>query len=281
MLAGVVGHVAGVPHPLSGASIADNSDSEIRELLSGGRSSWRAPITYQTLSLSWRSTRESLKHLRDLYNRRWGGPGHFWIVPPNAEEDGNLLPMRWSVGTQLAHALNGLGRAYVIESSGASVLYGGPEWNNAQTQGLLPRMQIIVEPGNEYYFGGILSSNGLSASQGVIVDGHKTSSDSNTWTRLLTLRSSTTAGQPVLTKAQSLDYDFLRISFAMPASTVASLTISSIELSKIDYMTSEDRAIRPGTGLGAVQLTSQLDGSILSNKINRVSYSADFTEVEL
>lgn len=280
MLAGTVGHVKGVPHPLTGAGIGDNSDSEIRELLSGARTSWRAPVTYQTLSLSWKGTREALSHMRDLYNKRWAGPGHFWITPPDVEEDGNLLPMRWSVGHQLAYVLNGLGRPQI--SQGAAIIKGGPDWASALSAGSMPYFQAIVEPGTPYYFGMIGSSNGLTSDQGVVVQAHRSNAAASVWETLGTFRTSTGASaMRVLSEAQSADYDFIRLGFNMGMSSLTSLSITALELSHIDYGTEEEATLRPGTGLGAVQFTSNLEASIISNKINRKGISAELTEVEL
>lgn len=280
MLAGTVGHVKGVPHPLTGAGFSDNSDTEVRELLSGARTSWRAPVTYQTLTLSWKGTRESLSHMRDLYNRRWGGPGHFWIVSPDVEEDGNLLPMRWSVGHQLAYVLNGLGRVKILEST--AVIRGGSDWSGALSSKTLPYCQILVEPGTPYYFGMLGTSAGLTSTQGVVVQGHLKGASETQWETLGTFRSSTgTNATPVLTKAQSLNYDFLRIGINIGMSTSTSISISALELSHVDYGTTPDKEIRCGTGLGAVQFTSNLESSIVSNRIDRKSISAELVEVEL
>ena len=279
MLAGVVGHVDGVPHPLSGASVSENSDLDVRELISGSRRVFRAPVPYQTLNFSWRSDRNSLRHLRDLYTRRWGGAGHFWIVSPTMEEDGNILPMRWSVGHQLAHVLDGLGNPKVSGTS--ATIYGSSAWSYATAGGWAPSIQFIVEPGKPYWFGFSGSAKGLNSNNGIVVSGHRIGTAETSWEQLGVFRSSTVQATPVLTKAQSVNFDFIRVSISMPASTSGELTVNAMELSNIDYSTSEGGTIRPGSGLGAVQMTSVLDGNILSNKIDRMGYSADFTEVDV
>lgn len=278
MLAGTVGHVAGVPHPQANAGLTFNSDMTTREMLSGQRMMYRAPTTYQSMNLSWKCSSQHLAHLFDLYEMRWGTP-HFWIQSPFLTEEDNILPLRWSVGHQLAHVLNGLGEPSI---SGNTVkIVGGVGWSYALGQGFGPSVQFIVDPGKPYYFGMTGTSTGLTATQGVVVYGHKIGTPESTWARLGTYRATTTVGAQVLTKAQSLDYDFLKVAIELPSSRSGSLTISAMELSQIDFSTTKEKAIRRGKGIGAVQMSSELGGSILSKVIDRIGFSADLMEVDI
>ena len=295
MLMGVPGHVFEVPAPLTGASVSDNSDVDVRELANGGRKVYRKPVTYQTFNLNWKGTREELAPIRDLYNRRYGYP-HFWMEPINAEPGGNLLPMRWSVGSQIGYMLNG-----IYSPRSGKVSASGDTWDLIQDPGWVtlfaadqisysvsvpsPRTVIPVSPGETYFFAiECESSEDASEWSGVIVSGHnKVTGD---WDYLNYFQNSTLESVEVLSKVSSYTYDFIGVGFDLTnylgdSSNISYLSVKSMELSTTRFEESPLREIRPGSGFSAVIPTNTYDGTITSNKLNRVNYSLELSEVDV
>ena len=301
MLMGVPGHVFEVPAPLTGASVSDNSDVDVRELANGGRKVYRKPVTYQTFNLNWKGTREELAPIRDLYNRRYGYP-HFWMEPINAEPGGNLLPMRWSVGSQIAYMMNGKNNARLVADGqygetiytyldAGAVRYGGQEIGN---DGPYPQVMIPVNPGKPVYLGAEVFLEYPENILGILsVVGHKVHAhytpNGNNWEELYVMEGALSGSVEVLSVVNSYNYDFIGIVIAPITDYVSEesddllpgyVTLKALELSNTKYEDSPEGTIRPGYGISAVMPTSAYDGTLVSNALNRSNYTLELTEVD-
>ena len=96
---GVPGNIQEIPAPKSGMGFDNSTDVEVTNLVSGGRSVYRAPTAFKTFNMTWAGNAAALKHLIDLYNGQFG-PGPFYLTDPTMNQE-NVLPSRWSNAWQL------------------------------------------------------------------------------------------------------------------------------------------------------------------------------------
>ena len=72
MLFGPIGRQVEVPWPLSGMGSDVNLYTETTELLSGEVSVYRAPVTYKTYNMSWKTSSQKLQPMIDVYSGVYG-----------------------------------------------------------------------------------------------------------------------------------------------------------------------------------------------------------------
>lgn len=237
MYFGAPGAIAEVWCPESGMGFVDNVDTEVTELVSGGRSVYRAPTTYRTFSMSWSANSQKLRHLIDTYNGQFGN-GPFYLTDPTADQS-NVLPARWSNAWQLAHQANGWCKPVVQEWPMAVtpaitdyrtpyrlVLTQDLAGSLAPVEGVL-KTRVIRIPGKPYYFA---AKGAATGGAGIRIRGFNASS--NTWTLLTTFTTFTGVVSNVLSTANTT-YSMIELDFYMPLGST--LTLYGMSLGTQDY----------------------------------------------
>lgn len=237
MYFGVPGAIAEVRCPESGMGFVDNRDSEITELVSGGRSVYVAPTTYRTFSMSWSANSQKLRHLIDTYNGQYGN-GPFYISDPTSE-GANVLPARWSNAWQLAHQANGWCKPVVQEWPMAVtptltdyktpyrlVLTQDLAGSLAPVKGVLKTR--VIRRGNEpYYF----AAKGVATGgAGIRIRGYNKTSGN--WVLLTTFTTFTGALSNIISST-NYSYDTIELDFYMPLGST--LTLYGMSLGTQNY----------------------------------------------
>lgn len=234
---GVPGAIAEVRAPESGMRFGLGSDTEVTPLISGGRSVWRAPVTYKTFNMSWKSNSSGLRHLIDLYNGQFG-PGPFFLTDPTASQE-NVLPPRWANAWQLAHQANGWCRPIVQNWPAPTtptptqprvnrrVLFTqAASGSSIPTEGVV-RMRVIRVPGKPYFFSAYGSATGGAA---IKVWGYNATT--NSWQAVTTFTDfSGTVAQII--PASNTTYSMIELDISMPLSST--LTLYGMALGTIDH----------------------------------------------
>lgn len=233
---GVPGNIQEIPYPVSGMGFDSTVDSEVTNLVSGGRSVYRAPTAYKSLNMDWRTTSGKLAHLIDMYNGQFGS-GPFYMSDPTANQL-NVLPARWANCWQLAHQSNGWGRPVV--TTGAYPL--STDWRKAHTdrsvkftqaavgasvklQGVV-RTRLIRIPGKAYY----LAVEGTSTGgAGIKVRGFN--QGTGAWVDLTTLTTLTGVTNQVVAAGDS--YTMIELDVYLPLGST--LVLKGMSLGTVDY----------------------------------------------
>lgn len=280
---GVPGAIQEVRPPESGMSFDTTVDTEVTELVSGGRSIYRAPTAFKSFSLGWKSGSTGLQHLINTYNGQFGG-GPFYMTDPSAGQD-NILPARWSNPYMLAYQANGWCRPYVSPWPIAQVpnalsyrsnrrlhLTQALSGSGVLLEGVLRTRHIRV-PGMPYRLAALGFATGGAA---IKVRGYNASTDS--WVVLNTFTNFTGGSSEVLA-ATDTTYSMLELDIYMPLGST--LLLRGITFGTTDYQTTKpNEFMPPGQGVGAVQFSGTGAGTLVSSVIDRIGLTLDFTEVQ-
>lgn len=235
---GVPGNIQEIPYPVSGMGFDSNVDTEVTELVSGGRSVYRAPTAYKTLNPNWRSNSAKLAHLIDLYNGQFG-PGPFYITDPTANQM-NILPARWSNAWQLAHQANGWCRPVIDTDDGIPFTPDGytahtdryvkftqaASGASVKTQGVL-RTRLIRIPLKAHYLAVAGSATGGAGVKVRVFDDYL-----NQWIDQTTY--TTLDGKPrEIVTSSSSDFTMIELDVYMPLGST--LTLKGLSLGTVDY----------------------------------------------
>jgi hypothetical protein len=282
MYFGVLENIQEIPLPKSGMGLNSNSDAEVTNLVSGGRSIYRAPTTFKTFNMTWATTADKLSHLLSMYNGQFG-TGPFYMTDPSVNQK-NVLPARWSNGWQLAHLAGGWCRPTVMSlaaptgapsfvryyTNRASYFQQVSAGASVKLEGVV-RTRIIRVPGKAYYFTFDGSSVGGA---GIKVRGYN--GTTGVWTTLNTV---TVPNSPItVVAAANNTTTMLELDLYMPLGST--LIIQGVALGTIDHFTLSGSWMPIGNGIGPVQFADSTNGELVSSTIDRIGLSLDFTEVE-
>lgn len=278
---GVPNRIKEILAPESGMGFVNSNDTEVTPLVSGGRAVYRAPLSFKTHNMSWKSGAAKLRHLVDCYNGQWGN-GPFYITDPSAS-DLNVLPARWSLGWQLAHQANGWCKPFVSTAgfgsdymySMATNLQASFTQANAGTvsvEGVL-RTRVIKEPGKPYY---LMVDGSATGGAGIRVRGYNTSTWD--WDVITTVGAANFYSPVLLVSAATTTYSMLELDVYMPLGST--LNLKGLALAATNYATSGATTMPVGTGVGPIKFSGTADGTLTSKVIDRIGLSLDFTEVQ-
>lgn len=282
MYFGVPGAIEEIRCPESGMGFVSNVGSESIELVSGGRSVYRAATAFKTFNMSWAANSDKLRHLIDCYNGQFGR-GPFYFTDPTASPK-NILPPRWSNAWQLGHQSNGWGRPTITPWPGSQVpnafqyktnkrvtFRQAPVGSTAPTQGIIRTRHIRI-PGKSYYF----NAQGVATGgAGVRVRAYDASTD--TWDLMATPAINGTIVEVV--SSINTSYSMIELDIYLPLGST--LMLYGMTLGTENYQVTDINNFMPvGEGVGAVNFGSTLDGSLVSARIDRIGLSLDFTEVQ-
>lgn len=278
---GVPGNVQEIPAPKSGMGFDSNSDIEVTNLVSGGRSVYRAPTAFKTFNMNWAGTSNQLRHLIDLYNGQFG-PGPFYVTDPAMNQE-NVLPTRWSMCWQLAHQANGWCRPVIDTDDGIPVT---PNTNVMRTDRYVVfkqaaagssvklekvvRTRVIRVPGKDYY----LAVAG-SATGGAGIKYRTFSSATNTWSAGTLFTTFTGAPTSIITVADTTT-TMIEIDLYMPLGST--LTLKGMCLGTVNTRAGVWMPV--GQGVGPIQFGDNTGGELVSSTIDRIGLSLQFTEVQ-
>ncbi len=306
MLFGPIGRQVEVPWPQSGMGSDINLVTEITALLSGEQAVYRAPVTYKTYNMSWKGGAEKLQPLVDVYAGIYGR-GPYYITDSLAGVQGaNLLPAKWAASHLLAHVCNGWGSPWVtsqiLSPEQEQVTFTG----NDDDPDEFPNPTVVpVIPGKPIYSKVWGSRTGTAAMRI-----YRFKRSTGLWTLDFTLVPTATNDVPtiIVTQAESDANDVAAVKLVPYCPTGTVLTLAHIDLAINDYQTYTpyiyglDPALYPaltlfpgmmlfpagpdtqtmfrsGRGVGPVQFTGNLGGSVDSVVIDRIGFSVDICEV--
>lgn len=268
MLFGPLGHMVEIPAPKSGMGFDLNRDVTTSELVSGGRTVYRAPTGYKSFDMSWAGGTTGLGEFMDMYEGAYGN-GPFYMLDPRSENQ-NLLPARWASCWQLGHIAGGWGRPLVGDQQGG----------------------VLTPEGKEVKFTGIADSSNLNYVNSpfrlvVPVEAGK-SYNARCWgaatggAQLLAAPMYGEAeGTPTvvpLTGANSSVFEnatAVRFRIYLPAGST--LTLRHMEFG-VPF--TDGKMFHMGRGVGAVQFSGPMQGSLTGTKVDRIGLSVALTEVE-
>lgn len=263
-----------IPAPKSGLGFDLNRDVTTTELVSGGRAVYRTPLGYKAFSMSWAGGTAGLGDFMDMFEGAYGN-GPFYILDPRSKGQ-NLLPMRWASCWQLGHMANGWCRPAVNTQSGGTitpekreVVFTGKA--NALNPGVDTspfRVLIPVEYGKQYSI----------KAWGTATGGAQLLATPYVDTSALTPRNVVLDGATVTTHTPAYLNNGNFIQFTLYVPTGATLTLRHIELYQGPY--TDGKTWHMGRGVGAVQFDGSMQGTLTSNKIDRIGLSVGMTEVE-
>lgn len=278
---GVPSRIKEIPAPETGMGFVNANDIEVTALVSGGRAIYRAPLSYKTHSMSWRTGASKLQHIVDCYNGQWGS-GPFYITDPTAN-DLNVLPARWSLGWQLAHQANGwckpfvslapLGSDYIYSmATSRQATFTQATAGTALVEGVL-RTRVIKEPGKPYY---LTVDGSATGGAGIRVRGFNTSTWD--WTVITTVGTADFFSSKLLVAAATNTYSMIELDVYMPLGST--MTLRGMALSAVNYAASGSLTLPVGTGVGPVKFAGEAGGTLTSKVIDRIGLSIDITEVQ-
>lgn len=172
-----------------------------------------------------------------------------------------------TVGNVSTYADTGSAVGTVVPPT-TSTAYRTPGY--VKTSGVLS-VRVIRLPGEPYFFSAEGNSSGGA---GVRVRGFN--STNNSWEIIGTYAPDGTPKQVVT--AADTKYTMLELDLYLPIGST--LTLVGLLLGTKSPADTPNQPMRPGTGIGAVQISSALKGSLLSKVIDRIGLSVDFTETQ-
>jgi len=286
MKIGPLGRMVEIPQPDSGMGFNREADFEVSELVGGGRMVERAPVTFGTFNMSWKGGRsglsKNLQPLIDLYN---GGISNgtddaLYMIDPGVKDD-NILPPYWASAWQLAHVANGVFRPTV------QTMTGDPKYpsrkvarftlGTSQSPVMMSKLisiNVPLSPGRLPYlkvWGTRTATSGIDVRLRTAVNGMWSSP-----VRYAPTTSTTAAPTAIMTalNAESDLYDAVKLSVALDASS--ELSLGHITLG---YTNDTAASFPHGTGVGPLQFSSALQGTLDSQTIDRIGLSVDLTEL--
>lgn len=234
MYFGVPGNIQEIPLPKTGMGIDLETDTEVTQLVSGGRSVYRAPTGFKSFNMTWATTASRLRHLTDMYGGQFG-PGPFYMTDPSVDQE-NVLPASWSNGWQLAHQGNGWCRPRVLSTpmpttpsqllyrTNRAAVFTQATTGTPKLEGVV-RTRLIRVPGKDYYF---LMDGAMTGGAAVRIRGYNNTT--GTWTNLSLVSTPNSLVIPVV--ASNTNITMLEVGLYMPLGST--MTISGMSLGTLD-----------------------------------------------
>ena len=317
MLFGPIGRQVQVPWPLSGMGSDVNLYTETTDLLSGEQAVYRAPVTYKTYSMNWKTSSQKLQPIIDVYSGVYG-KGPYYITDPVAAVQGdNLLPAKWAASHQLAHICNGWHSPVVSPQTYSGGSTNTPEGLQVKftydpdypTEFPKPIVVPIV-PGQPMW---LKVWGNYSGTAGINV--YRYFRSTGAWSLQQNYKPTYTNDAPssVCTQAQADAGDMLAVKLVPVVTSGNTLTVQHIDLAVNDYRTytpyiynldpgllpsyglrpgmtlfpssttsqfaGTGTMFRSGKGTGPVQFTGNVGGKVDSVTVDRIGLSIDISEV--
>ena len=239
---GVPGAIEEIRPPESGMGFNNTTDATETQLVSGGRSVFRAPTAFKSFNLSWKSSSSGLRHLINMYNGQFGS-GPFYLTDPTASAE-NVLPPRWSNCWQLAFQTNGWGRPTVMDATPTTSpapqlprtnkivkFTQAASGSSVPTSGVLKTRHIRI-PGKAYFLSAYGSATGGAA---IIVRGYNDSTQA--WVNISTFTTFTGSTVEVISTANTT-YSMIELDVYLPLGST--LTLYGMALGHVDHMALQD-----------------------------------------
>lgn len=268
MLFGKLNNMLSVPCPASGMTWDIGRDAEETTLISGGRHVYRAPTTFRRYSLSYAGSTPGLQPLVDCYTGLYG-PGPFYVLDFNYTA-GNVLPPRWAQGYLLRHIAESWCTPVEVNSFSAYSGTASKFTNNGAfyTQGIeqivptVPDKALYLRAWGSRTGTGVLRVSVLSKATGE-------------WTSTDYVPSATPDDLVVVSEADAVAGTYAGVKLTLMCPPASTLTIDHINLT-----TDASAERQAGLGVGAVEFTADLSGSIITKAYDRIGLKLDIVEVE-
>lgn len=289
MKLGPLGRMVELPYPDSGMGFENNADVEVTELVGGGRAIYREPVTFKSFDMSWTGglrRGRALKPLIDLFNGAYiSAPDDgqlLYMIDPMAGEE-NLLPARWATSWQLAYCANGIHRPQLVSvtrstyPSRRAVKFTSASVSTAEALSRHLEVNVPLEKGRVPFFNVWGSSTANSG-----IDVRLRNASTGLWEApVRRLPASDVAGVPLalMTEENALEGKYDAAKLAIMVEHGGTLTLEHMALGYTWDYRSEETAFVPGEGVGALQFTGNLGGSLNSVTIDRIGLSVNLTEV--
>lgn len=260
MLFGPIGRMQAIPYPESGMGWEFGADTEVTDLLSGGRHIYEAPTPFKSFGMQWKNGTANLQPIVDIFNKVYG-PGPYYLTDPNFKS-GNVLPARWASSYLLRHIVNGWCAPKAVASStalaGEAVVFTNlGQFTDAGETLIVPA--VPDEPFRLKVWG---ARTGIGSVRVYEQDGLD-------WELVAT-------AIPVEGGSEEIVVNSTAVKLALFCPNGSTLTLDHINLNVGAGIT--DR--KPGIGVGAVKFTSNLSGNIQTKAFDRIGLSLDLTEIE-
>ena len=263
MLFGPIDNMLEVPYPEQGMSWDHNRDTEVTDLLSGGRHVYAAPTPFKTFGLSYKGGTKGLQPLVDLRHGVYGD-GPFYLIDFNFTE-GNVLPTRWASAYMLAHIADGWADAALAASTTALARKVSVFRNNGQFTDTGDSLILPVVPDKGMYLRVWGSATG---------DAGVTYSRRNASTGVWSTPTLAAFNSEVEVVAPNSAFNAVRL--RLRCTNGAELTLDHINLMTTPGITTR----QPGLGVGAVKFSGNVAGNIVTKRFDRIGLSLDLTEIE-
>jgi hypothetical protein len=269
LLFGKLNNMLQIPYPESGMTWDTGRDSEESALVSGGRHVYRAPTTFRRYSLNYTGGTAGLQNLIDIYSGVYG-PGPFYVQDFNYAA-GNILPPRWASGYMLRYVADSWCAPVEVNSfsafSGTATRFTNdglfPELGIEQIVPAVPDKALYLRVWGARTGAGVLRASTLSVATGE-------------WVAVGDFVPSSTPADLLvvsLAEAEAGTYAGVKLELVCPAGST--LTIDHVNLS-----TTATAAREVGKGVGAVEFTGDLSGTIVTKRYDRIGLKLDIIEVE-
>lgn len=264
-----------IPAPKSGMSFGLNRGVTTSELVSGGRAVYRTPLGYKTFDMTWDGGTENLGEFMDIFEGAYG-EGPYYILDPRSKGQ-NLLPSRWASPWQLAHVANGWAQPIVMGQAGGTrtpedreVVFKARA-NTTTYQADSPFSVLIPLTYGETFN---VAAWG-SATGGAVLFATPVVDESSLTPIAVPLNGTRT--QDIVANFSSAQM-FVKLHLYVPLGST--LTLRHIELRQVIEGEPVEPTWHMGRGIGAVQFSSDMQGTLVSNKVDRIGLSVGMTEVE-
>lgn len=258
MLFGPIDNMQTIPCPATGMGWSFERDSEVTELDSGGRHVYRAPTGFKTFGMSFTAGTAGLEPLIDVFQGVYG-EGPFYLTDPNYTS-GNVLPARWASSYKLGFIADGWCAPKQVVSTSAKAKKAVVFENTGRHVEVGPSIILPAIPDKTFYVKVWGTRTGTAAVRLYTLT-------AGSWTLASTIVPSAT-GTVEVTATESI-----MLELVCPSG-------STLTLDHINVTTASSNVREPGKGVGAVQFTNTLSGSIQTKRYDRIGLSLDLTEVE-
>lgn len=279
MYFGVLENIQEIPAPKSGMGFASETDTEVTELVSGGRSVYRAPTAFKSFNMTWATTADRLRYLIALYNGQFGS-GPFYLADPTAHQE-NVLPARWAAGWQLAHQAGGWCRPTVesfttplspmptrFQTNRYANFVQAVAGSSVPVEGVV-KTRVIRIPGKPYYF---MADAYATGGAGIKVRGYN--GTTGVWTTLYTVTNFNSLYTVVA--ASNTTTTMIELDIYMPLGSTLQLygmSLGTVDHSALQNVLRANRAINP-----SFESVSTSNSTVRTNYALNPSLEVDTTD---
>lgn len=270
MLFGPLGRMLPIPYPESGMGWDHGRDTEVSNLVSGGRAVYEAPTPFRSYKLEYKAGTTDLQNLVDIYSGVYG-KGPYYLVDFNYSA-GNILPTRWASAYMLRYVAGAWANPVGVPDASALAGEVVTFTNLGQFPATGISQVVATVPGQPAY----LHLWGTRTGSGSVKVSLLNTS-TNVWTTpVVCVPSASPAEVEVISPSEGAANAYSAIKLELYVPSGSTLTLDHINLTGA----SGNSTRLPGKGVGAVSFTENLSGNIQTKRFDRIGLSLGLIEVE-